>query len=152
MLWEDKKYFWLTETFLSNLISSTSHERVPIQCSSLLLCHGLCHRPIYRTLSWQVFFYQNFSASFILPLLLLGPHCHSFSLLCSVCGCLCLIERSQHWHNVVAIHKTDYLPSIYKVLKPISVNSHSKHVSLIESWYFENTSEIAIDIIFRYYC
>lgn len=139
---EDNNNCWLTETILSSLIPSTFQGRVPIQCSSLLLCHDLWHLPIYCTLSWQFLSWKVFSASFTLPLLLLGPHCHSFSsLFCSVCHFWGLVGRSQLQHNVVAIHKTDYLPSIYKVLKPISVNSHSKTGSLIDSWYFENSSE-----------
>jgi len=35
---------------------------------------------------------------------------------CSVCCCWSLMARSQHWHNVVTIHKTDYLTHMYNVL------------------------------------
>lgn len=56
------------------------------------------------------FYHERFlSTSFTLPLLL--PRSHSLSsLFCSVCCCWSLMARSQHWHNVVTIHKTDYPP------------------------------------------
>lgn len=89
-------------------------------------CAVTCVIPQFIALWAGSFYHERFlSVSFTLPLLL--PRSHSLSLsslFCSVCCCWTLMARSQHWHNVVTIHKTDYLPpTIHNVLKPISVNS-----------------------------
>lgn len=72
------------------------------------------------------FYHERFLSASFSPSPLF-PCSHSLSLsslFCSVCCCCwSLMARSQHWHNVVTIHKTDYLPHIYNVLKSISVNS-----------------------------
>ena len=103
-----KPQCWLTETILSGSISSISQWRVPIQCSLLLLCCDLCHPPIYRTVSGQ---FLSWKVSLSLPCSLAPtPFLSPLSRFCSVCRCWNLMARSQRWHNVVTMHKTDYPP------------------------------------------
>lgn len=59
------------------------------------------------------FYHERFlSASFTLPHTPTRFFFLFIALFCSVCCCRSLMARSQHWHIVVTIHKTDYLLSI----------------------------------------
>lgn len=88
-------------------------------------CAVTCVIPQFIAVWAGSLYHERFlSVSFTLPLLHHRSHTLSLSFLlfCSVCCCWSLMARSQHWNNVVTIHKTDY-PATYNVLKPISVNS-----------------------------
>lgn len=85
----------------------------------------LCHLPIYRTVNGHFFIMKGFSpppspshSCFLAPTVIHSPLCSALFAVAEN-----LRARSQHRHDAVTNHKTDYLLLIYNVLKPIFVNS-----------------------------